>query len=74
MMAPKGHALPSASSSDRWLHCPPSARLCESYDDKAATTLPKVPTPMRSASTSSVRRWAWKRPTRPKVSNGGARK
>lgn len=36
MMAPKGHALPSASSSDRWLHCPPSARLCESYDDKGS--------------------------------------
>lgn len=32
-MPPKGHAILSASSSDRWLHCPPSARLCESYDD-----------------------------------------
>lgn len=32
-MPPKGHALLSASSSDRWLHCPPSARLCESYED-----------------------------------------
>lgn len=31
-----GHALLSASSSDRWLHCPPSARLCESYDDKGS--------------------------------------
>lgn len=27
------HALLSASSSERWLHCPPSARLGESYDD-----------------------------------------
>lgn len=27
------HALLSASSSARWLHCPPSARLGESYDD-----------------------------------------
>lgn len=35
-MPPKGHALLSASSSDRWLHCPPSARLCESYDDKGS--------------------------------------
>ena len=35
-MSPKGHALLSASSSDRWLHCPPSARLCESYDDKGS--------------------------------------
>lgn len=33
-MPPNGHALLSASSSDRWLHCPPSARLCESYADK----------------------------------------
>ena len=32
-MPPNGHALLSASSSDRWLHCPPSARLCESYAD-----------------------------------------
>lgn len=30
------HALLSASSSHRWLHCPPSARLCESYEDKGS--------------------------------------
>ena len=35
-MPPKGHAILSASSSDRWMHCPPSARLCESYDDKGS--------------------------------------
>lgn len=33
-MPSKGHAILSASSSDRWLHCPPSARLCETYEDK----------------------------------------
>jgi len=32
----KGHAVLSASSSERWLHCPPSARLCESYEDKGS--------------------------------------
>lgn len=35
-MPPKGHAVLSASSSYRWLHCPPSARLCESYADKGS--------------------------------------
>ena len=35
-MPPKGHALLSASSSERWLNCPPSARLCESYNDKGS--------------------------------------
>lgn len=35
-MAPKSHAILSASSSDRWLHCPPSARLCETYEDKGS--------------------------------------
>jgi len=30
------HALLSASASHRWLNCPPSARLCESYDDKSS--------------------------------------
>ena len=30
------HALLSASSSERWLHCPPSARLCENYEDKGS--------------------------------------
>lgn len=28
------HAVLSASSSERWLNCPPSARLCEAYEDK----------------------------------------
>ena len=35
-MSPKAHAVLSASSSDRWLHCPPSARLCEGYEDKGS--------------------------------------
>jgi hypothetical protein len=35
-MPAKGHALLSASSSERWLRCPPSARLSESYDDKGS--------------------------------------
>jgi hypothetical protein len=35
-MAAKQHAILSASSSDRWLHCPPSARLSESYEDKGS--------------------------------------
>ena len=35
-MPPKGHAILSASSSERWLHCPPSARLCEDYEDKGS--------------------------------------
>ena len=26
----------SASSSERWLNCPPSARLCEAYEDKGS--------------------------------------
>ncbi len=30
------HALLSASSSHRWLHCSPSARLCEHYEDKGS--------------------------------------
>ena len=30
------HALLSASSSDRWIHCPPSARLSETYEDKGS--------------------------------------
>jgi hypothetical protein len=30
------HALLSASSSHRWLNCPPSARLCESYEEKGS--------------------------------------
>ena len=33
-MPPKAHALLSASSSHRWLNCPPSARLSENYEDK----------------------------------------
>lgn len=35
-MASKQHAILSASSSDRWIHCPPSARLCETYEDKGS--------------------------------------
>ncbi len=30
------HALLSASSSHRWMNCPPSARLCETYKDKGS--------------------------------------
>lgn len=35
-MPPKIHATLSASSSERWLNCPPSARLCEAYEDKGS--------------------------------------
>jgi hypothetical protein len=35
-MPPKAHALLSASSSHRWIHCPPSARLGENYEDKGS--------------------------------------
>ena len=35
-MPPNGHALLSASSSERWLNCTPSARLCENYEDKGS--------------------------------------
>lgn len=35
-MPPKGHAILSASSSERWLNCPPSARLCEAYEDNGS--------------------------------------
>ena len=35
-MAAKAHAILSASSSDRWLHCPPSARLRKTYEDKGS--------------------------------------
>lgn len=35
-MPPKGHAILSASSSERWINCPPSARLCEAYEDKSS--------------------------------------
>lgn len=30
------HAVLSASSSNRWLNCPPSARLCEACEDKGS--------------------------------------
>ena len=30
------HAVLSASSSERWLNCPPSARLCENYPDRSS--------------------------------------
>ena len=36
-MAAEAHAFLSASSSDRWLHCPPSAKLCAQADDKGST-------------------------------------
>ncbi len=31
------HAFLSASSSDRWLHCPPSAKLCAQEEDTGST-------------------------------------
>ncbi|MBU4541789.1 MAG: DUF2800 domain-containing protein [Firmicutes bacterium] len=34
--AEPGHALLSASSSHRWIRCPPSARLCENFEDKGS--------------------------------------
>lgn len=30
------HAILSASSSERWINCPPSARLCENYPDRGS--------------------------------------
>ena len=34
---PEAHALLSASSSARWLHCPPSIRLCEQFPDTTSS-------------------------------------
>jgi len=34
--AERSHALLSASSSHRWIRCPPSARLCENFEDKGS--------------------------------------
>jgi hypothetical protein len=36
MMPPKAHATLSASSANRWIHCPPSARLSELYEDRGS--------------------------------------
>lgn len=33
-MSPRAHAILSASSSERWIHCPPSVRLGERFDDQ----------------------------------------
>lgn len=35
-MTPTKHALLGASSADRWIHCPPSARLTEAMPDTAS--------------------------------------
>lgn len=35
-MPPKIHATLSASSSERWLNCSHSARLCAAYEDKGS--------------------------------------
>lgn len=35
-MPPEGHALLSASSAARWIHCPPSARLTEHMPDTSS--------------------------------------
>lgn len=32
----KAHSVLSASASDRWVHCPPSARLCETCEDRGS--------------------------------------
>lgn len=34
MNSERQHAVLSASSSDRWIHCPPSVRLSEGFEDK----------------------------------------
>lgn len=36
MAAPEQHALLSASSSHRWLHCPPSVKLAENFPGKTS--------------------------------------
>lgn len=36
MAAPEQHALLSASSSHRWLHCPPSVKLAENFPSKTS--------------------------------------
>ena len=30
------HAILSASSSSRWIHCPPSVRLSQKYEDEVS--------------------------------------
>ena len=37
MNSEKQHAVLSASSSDRWIHCPPSVRLSEGFKDEGSS-------------------------------------
>ncbi len=73
-MPTKGHAILSASSSERWIHCPPSARLCESYSDKGSDYAAEGTDAHTLCDTSSVGRWAWRQRTQPKTSTGSTRR
>lgn len=68
------HAILSASSSHRWLNCPPSARLCEAYEDKGSDYAAEGTTLMPYASFDLSRHSAFRLRTQSKISPGTTRR
>ena len=50
---PTQHALLSASSSNRWIHCPPSVRLSEQFENKTSDFARQGLMPIRFVNTNS---------------------
>ena len=68
------HAILSASSSHRWLNCPPSARLCEAYEDKGSDYAAEGTDAHAYASFDSSRRLAFRLRTPSKIFPGTTKK
>ena len=71
---PTQHALLSASSSNRWIHCPPSVLLSEQFENKTSDFARQGTDAIRFVNTNFISYWVMMLKIQPQASSSMTKK